>query len=113
MVITAVILIGLAIILGAYLLSFVLQGKIPPKGIALAHGAAAATGLIILLIYALTTSHHHKHWDSVIIFSIAAVVGIYLFSRDLRHQNVPKWLAILHGGVGAGGFIWILIHILH
>ena len=113
MVITAVILIGIAVFLGAYLLSYVLQQKIPPKGIAIAHGTAAVLGIIVLLIFALTTQQHHKHWDSLVIFAIAAVVGLYLFSRDLRHKAVPKWLAVVHGAVGLGGLAWILIHVLH
>lgn len=113
MVITAVILISIAVILGAYLLSYVLQQKIPPKAIAIAHGTAAVLGILVLLTFALTTEKHHKHWDSFIIFTVAATVGLYLFSRDIRHKNVPQWLAVLHGAVGLGGLAWILIHILH
>jgi FtsH-binding integral membrane protein len=113
MVITAVILIAIAVFLGGYLLSYVLQQKIPPKGIAIAHGTTAILGIIVLLIYALTTEEHHKHWDSLVIFTIAATVGLYLFSRDLKHKGIPKWLAVVHGSVGLGGLAWILIHILH
>lgn len=113
MVITAVILIAIAVFLGAYLLSYVLQQKIPPKAIAIAHGIAAVLGILVLLTFALTTEKHHKHWDSFVIFTIAATVGLYMFSRDLRHKSVPKWLAVVHGAVGLGGLSWILIHILH
>lgn len=112
MVITAVTLICLAILLGAYLLRYVLQQKIPPKAIVFAHGVAAVLGILVLLTYALTTEKHHKHWDSLTIFGLAAIVGLYLFSRDIRHKNVPRWLASLHGAVGLGGFAWILIHLL-
>lgn len=113
MVIAAIILISLAVFLGGYLLSYVLQGKHPPKAIVFAHGGAAITGILIILIFALTTEQHHKHWDSFVIFSVAAVVGLYLFSRDIRHKNVPKWVAVVHGSVGLFGIIWILIHVLH
>ncbi|MGY5849673.1 hypothetical protein [Salegentibacter sp. F14] len=113
MVITAIILITLAVFLGAYLLTYVLQEKHPPKSIVLAHGTFAVLGILLILIYALTTKEPHKHWDSFVIFSVAAIVGIYMFSRDLRHKNVPKWVAILHGSIGLFGFIWILIHVLH
>lgn len=113
MVIAAVILIALAVFLGAYLLTYVLQGKHPPKAIAFAHGTCAILGIVLILIYALTTQEHHKHWDSLVIFSIAAIVGLYLFSRDIRHKNVPKWVAILHASIGLFGFVWILTHLLH
>lgn len=113
MVIAAIIFITLAVFLGAYLLTYVLQDKNPPKAIALAHGAAAVIGILLILIFALTTDKHHKHWDSFTVFSLAAVVGLYLFSRDIRHKNVPKWIAILHGSLGLFGIIWILTHVLH
>lgn len=113
MVIAAIILITLAVFLGAYLLTYVLQGKHPPKAIVFAHGTCAVLGILLILIFALTTNEHHKHWDSFVIFSIAAIVGIYLFSRDIRHKNVPKWVAILHGAIGLFGFVWILTHVLH
>lgn len=113
MVITAIILISLAVILGLYLISFVLKKKTPPKGVALIHGTLAALGIIVLLIYALTTSSHHKHWDSIIIFIVAAIVGIYLFSKDIRHLKIPVWVAVVHGAVGLGGLTWLLIHVIH
>jgi TctA family transporter len=113
MIIAAITLITFAVILGSYLLKRILQKKHPPKAIVFAHGACAVLGIILILIYALTTDEHHKHWDSFVIFSIAAIVGIYLFSRDIRHKNVPKWLAILHGSVGLFGIVWILTHVLH
>lgn len=112
MVITAIILFTLAVFLGAYLLTYVLQGKHPPKAIVFAHGTFAVLGIVILLIFALTTEQHHKHWDSFTIFSVAAIGGLYLFSRDIRHKNVPKWVAIIHAGLGLFGFIWILTHVL-
>lgn len=113
MVVTAIILISLAVVLGGYLLSFVLQEKNPPKAIVIIHGTLAALGIIVLLIYALTTDQPHKHWDSLIIFLLAATGGIYLVSRDIRHKDVPKWVAILHGGIGLTGLIWILTHTVH
>lgn len=113
MVIAAIISLTLAVFLGAYLLTYVLQNKHPPKAIAIAHGTFAVLGILIILIYALTTEEHHKHWDSFVIFSTAAIVGTYLFSRDIRHKNVPKWVAIVHAGIGLFGFIWILTHVLH
>ena len=112
MVIAAVISFTLAVLLGAYLLIYVLQNKHPPKAIVFAHGTFAVLGILLILIFALTTEKHHKHWDSFTIFSIAAIVGVYMFSRDIRHKNVPKWVAIVHGSIGLFGFIWILIHVL-
>lgn len=113
MVISAVILIGIAVFIGGYLISYVLENKSTPKAVVFAHGAGAILGIIVLLTYALTTERHHKHWDSIIIFGIAGVIGLYLVSRDIRHKKIPKWAALIHGAIGLGGLAWILIHILH
>ena len=110
MVITAITLISLAVILGLYLIKFVLKKQTPPKGVALIHGTLAAFGIIVLLIYALTTSSHHKHWDSFAIFVTAAIGGIYLFSKDIRHKKIPIWVAVVHGAIGLTGLGWILYH---
>lgn len=111
MVLTAVVLISLAVILGLYLIKFVLKGKTPPKGVAIIHGTFAVLGILVLLIYALTTGSHHKHWDSIVIFIIAASVGVYLFAKDIRHLKIPKWVAVVHGIIGLTGLSWILYHI--
>ncbi|MGM1055617.1 MAG: hypothetical protein ACQEWG_07030 [Bacteroidota bacterium] len=112
MVVIAIILISLAVLIGAYLLKYVLKEKHPPKAIVLAHGAFAILGILVLLIYAFTTEEHHKHWDSITIFSVAAIGGLYLFSRDIRHKSVPKWVALVHAGIALFGLIWILTHVL-
>lgn len=111
MVITAIILISLAVILGLYLIKFVLKKQSPPKGVALIHGTLAALGIIVLLIYALTTDSHHKHWDSIIIFIVGATGGVYLFYKDIRHLEIPIWVAVLHGAIGLTGLGWILYHV--
>ena len=111
MVLTAVILISLAVILGLYLIKFVLKKKNPPKGVAIIHGTLAVLGILILLVYALTTGSHHKHWDSFAIFVTAAIGGVYLFSRDIKHKKIPVWVAVLHGALGLTGLGWILYHI--
>ncbi len=112
MVITAIVLISLAVLLGLYLISFVLKKKIPPKGVAIVHGSLAVIGILILIIYALTTTSHHKHWDSIIIFLLAAMGGVYLFYKDIRHLKIPKWVALIHGALGLCGLGWILYHVI-
>src|SRR5476649_2450341 len=85
----------LAALLGLYLLSFILQNKNTPKGVAFTHGPLAATGLIILIIYALL--YKPAPIISIVLFILAALGGIMLISRDILGKNIPKWLAIGHG----------------
>jgi hypothetical protein len=101
------ILFFIAALLGIYLLTYVLQNKNTPKGVAFTHGPLAATGLIILIIYAIL--YHPKPWVSVIIFILAACGGFILMYRDITGKSIPKWLAIGHGVVAVIGFVSLLI----
>lgn len=107
MLITAIILFALAAFLGLYLLSFVLQNKNTPKGVAFTHGPLAATGLIILILYALLYSP--SPIISIILFVLAAMGGIMLIYRDLMGKSLPKWMAIGHGLVAITGFVFLII----
>ena len=111
--ITAAILIGIGVIIGSIMASYGFQKKHIPKGLAITHGIFVGLGIILLLIYAFTTDSHHKHWDSIIIFLIAAIGGIYLFIRDLKKHHFKLWILVLHASLGLFGIIWITIHLLH
>lgn len=108
----AAILIGIGVIIGSVMASYGFQKKHIPKGLAIAHGIFVGLGLILLVIYALTTDSHHKHWDSIIIFLIAATGGIYLFIRDLKKHYFRLWILLVHASIGFFGIIWISIHLL-
>src|SRR4051794_39891985 len=107
MLITAILFFALAALLGLYLLSFVLQNKETPKGIAFTHGPLAATGLIILIIYAIF--NQPSPIISIILFVLAALGGIMLIYRDIMGKSVPKWMAIGHGLTAVVGFIFLII----
>jgi len=107
MLILAIAFFTLAATLGIYLLSFVLQDKDTPKGVAFIHGPLAATGLIILVIYAFF--HTPAPIVSIILFILAALGGFMLIYRDLTGKSVPKWLAIGHGITATVGFIFLIV----
>lgn len=107
MLITAFVFFTLAAILGFYLLSFVLQNKETPKGVAFTHGPLAAMGLIILIIYAFT--HHPKPIVSIVLFVLAAFGGLMLIYRDLTGKSVPKAMAIGHGLTAVVGYLFLIV----
>ncbi len=111
--VVAAILIGIGVIIGAIMASYGFQKKHIPKGLAIGHGVFVGLGLLLLLIYALTTHSHHKHWDSIIIFLIAASGGIYLFMQDLKKHYFKLWILLAHASIGMFGIIWITIHLLN
>ena len=112
MVQTSIILIGLAAALGIYMLYYLLAGLPVPKGMAFVHGPLALAGLIVLVVYAFTTSSHHKHYESISLFSVAAVAGVVLIYRDLTGKKLPKWLGLLHGILALAGIVMVLMHTL-
>lgn len=112
MVLAAILLITGAAVLGAAMLYYLLTGKHIPKGMAFAHGPLALSGLIVLIVYAITTTHHHKHYESIALFSIAAVGGLVLIYRDLTGKKIPKWLAILHALLAVTGLLFVVVHTL-
>src|SRR5437016_176609 len=107
MLILAIIMFGLAAVLGFYLLSFILQNKNTPKGVAFTHGPLAGFALILLIIYALL--HHPAPLISIILFVLAALGGVMLIYRDLTGKSLPKWMAVGHGLTAVAGFIILII----
>ena len=106
MLITAILFFALAAILGLYLLSFVLQNKNTPKGVAFTHGPLAATGLIILIIYALF--HKPSPIVAIILLVLASLGGFMLIFRDITGKSIPKWMALGHGITALTGFICLI-----
>jgi hypothetical protein len=101
---------ALAALLGMYLLTFVLQGKETPKGIVFTHGPMAVIGLVLLIIYAMKGGPSPT--ESLVLFILAAVGGLYMLSRDLTGKPIPKFLAVGHGLLAVAGFIFLLIFAL-
>jgi peptidoglycan/LPS O-acetylase OafA/YrhL len=102
---------ALAALLGMYLLSFVLQGKETPKAIVFTHGPLAVIGLVLLIIY--ITRGGPNPWESLTLFVLAALGGLYMLSRDLTGRPIPKFLAIGHGLLAVAGFVLLLLFALN
>lgn len=107
MLIIAITFFALAALLGIYLLSFVLQNRETPKGVAFTHGPLAAIGLTLLIVYACFNTP--SPWISIILFTLAALGGFMLIYRDLTGKSIPKWLALGHGLIAVTGFVLLLI----
>lgn len=109
MLLFAIVLFAIAATLGIYLLSFVLDDKNTPKGVALTHGPIAVVGIVILICYAVF--YKPAPISALIIFVLAAMGGLVFFYRDLTGKSLPKWLAIGHGVTAILGFLFLLYFI--
>jgi hypothetical protein len=107
MLMVSIFLFSIAILLGLYLLSFILQNKNTPKGVAFLHGPLAASGLILLIIYSFL--YKPAPIVSIIIFILAALGGFLLIYKDITGKPIPKWLALGHGIFGLIGFVFLII----
>ncbi len=102
---------ALAALFGLYLISFVLNGRETPKAIVFTHGPLAAIGLVLLIIY--ISRGGPGPIESLILFLLAALGGLYMLFRDLTGRRIPKVLAIGHGLLAVTGFILLLVFALN
>lgn len=110
MLFTALAFFSIAAILGMILISYVLQSKPTPKGLAFVHGPMAAIGIVLLIIYAFYQTP--APIESIVLFIIAAFGGLVLIYRDLTGKTLPKWLAVLHGLIAVTGYVFLITFIL-
>ncbi|TAL64469.1 MAG: hypothetical protein EPN84_03375 [Legionella sp.] len=105
-----IVVFGLAALVGMYLLAHVLIDKNTPKGGAILHGGFAILGIILL---SLTTYSYPSLIYSFILFILAALGGIIIFSLDILGKKIPKFLALGHGLLAVSGFIVLIWGIIH
>ena len=107
MVFVAVILLVCAISLGIYLISFLIQNKETPKGVAFIHGSFAFLGVVTLALLAIKLNS--LLWISVLFLLAAAAGGFYMMFRDLVNRVIPKWLVLAHVCVAVVGVVTALL----
>ncbi len=93
---------------GIYLLALVLQTKQTPKFVSLIHGGFVVVALTMLIMY--STTNGPGPIESIVLFVMAALGGLILIYRDMTGKTMPKWLAVGHGLIAVGGFIFLLIY---
>ncbi len=87
---------AIAAVLGATLLTLVLQSRHRPTALILLHGLFAAIAITLLGIFVF--QHHSTFQAFLITFAAIAVVGFYMGIRDIKGMGTPKVIAVLHGG---------------
>lgn len=48
--------------------------------------------------------------SAIILFALAALLGLYLLSYILRNKNTPKAIVLMHGPLAASGLILLIIY---
>lgn len=106
-----IILFSFAAVAGLVILKNWLTGDNTARLTIYGHGVLAAAGLILLVIHYFQTSTKGLQ-PSIILFVIAALVGFYMFLRDMKNKLNPVWLAIAHGLVGGVALLLIVLMVI-
>jgi uncharacterized membrane protein len=107
MIYTAIALFALSAILGLTILIKWLNKKEASKVVIWSHGLVAAIALVILVVYAIKNPANYPQ-ISLILFGIAALVGFYMFFRDLNKKTSPLSVAFIHALLAVSGFVLLL-----
>lgn len=110
MVVASIVCFALAALGGVLLASLHARDKMPPLGLALAHGGLAAAGLVLLVASALTdaTALGATGGVSVGAFLVAALGGFYVFSRRFVRTRPAMGVIVVHALVAVIGFALLL-----
>jgi predicted membrane channel-forming protein YqfA (hemolysin III family) len=99
-----------ATMIGVLMITMQLQKELVPKKIMYAHSALAATAFLILMGYSIKHPEDYPR-TSVILFVLAGLLGIYMFTNFMKERNNPMVVDILYGCLALGGFVTLLMYI--
>src|SRR5262245_15156761 len=112
MLITAIMLFLIAAIFGLIILTAILKNQPTPKSIVFTHGPIAALALILVIIYSIRGHTEPLLITSIVLFILAALGGLTLFTIDMRNKPIPKLLAVIHPIVAVIALISLIIYVL-
>jgi lipid-A-disaccharide synthase-like uncharacterized protein len=99
--------------IGSVLMMHMLSMNHAPKKISLAYMGLSALGLLLLLIYAFFTENKEKNIDTLVMFLVAVLSGLFLFAQYRKHKMFDKWMIFLCATFSLSGLIWLSIHVLN
>jgi hypothetical protein len=107
----ALVVFGLAAVVGATLAYMRIVKKDVSMPLAIVHGIAAASGLVLLILGVVQMGSPGSK-ASLVIFLLAALGGFTLFSFHLRSRPLPVPLVYIHGGAAVTAFLILLLTVL-
>lgn len=112
MLITAIILFLVAAVFGLIVLTSILKNQPTPKPVVFTHGPIAAIALIIVIIYSVMGHMEPLLITSIVLFVLAALGGLTLFTIDIAGKPIPKLIAVIHPIVAVIALITLIIYML-
>jgi len=108
----AIVLFILAAMFGLIVLTSVLKDLPTPKPIVFIHGIVAATALLIVIYYYYIGHNDTLLLTSIVVFVLAALGGLTMFTIDMRGKPIPKALALIHPLAAATALVLLIIYVL-
>ncbi len=96
-------------VVGLYLASRVLGGKLAPWAAGLLHAALGASGLVILALAYFNGGVPQMAAIALVVLLLAALGGFLLGSFHLRKQVAPKAVVVIHALVAVAGFLLLAV----
>jgi len=112
MLATAIILFIIAAMFGLIVVTAVLRNQPTPKPVVFIHGLIAATALVIVIYYYYQGHANTLLLTSLVIFVLAALGGLTMFTIDMSKKPIPKALAIIHPLAAATALVLLIIYFL-
>jgi hypothetical protein len=112
MLIVAICLFILAAIFGLVILTAILKNQPTPKRFVFSHGPIAVVALILVILHYMQGNHDGLLYASLVIFILAALGGLTLFTIDMSKRPIPKSLALLHPLAAATALVLLIIYVL-
>jgi hypothetical protein len=103
MIYASIAVFALAAVFGLTILIKWLQHKDASKTVVYSHGIFAAVALVLLVIYSLQNADKYPS-VALWLFVVSAVIGFYMFFRDLMKKFSPMSVAFIHAILAVGGF---------
>lgn len=96
MLLLACVLFVFAVMFGLAILFAIFRGRRTPKPAVFAHGLLALMALGMLIVYVVRWDWHPVLIASAVLFVIAAMGGLTMFSADMRSKPIPKLIVAFH-----------------
>ncbi len=110
MLFTIIIFFLFAAVLGAVVLTAILQNRPTPKPVVFIHGIIAGLALLMLITYVALGHTSTLLITSLVLFVLAALGGLTMFTIDMSGRPVPKALALGHPLLAVISVILLIVY---
>lgn len=101
----------LAAVFGLIVLTAILRNKPTPKPAVFIHGGVAVIALLLVIFY---VAQHN--WSgpilSLVLFILAALGGLTMFTIDMSKKPIPKAIAIIHPLIAVAGLVALILFVI-